>query len=103
MARIKKNDTVVVLSGKDKGKQGVVLVVAPKKKRVMVKGANILVKHSKARRQGESSEIKKEEGWLPLAKVMPMCGACKKPCRIQTKVLEGGKKVRVCNRCKEIV
>jgi len=103
MARIKKNDTVVVLSGKDKGKQGSVLVVAPKKKRVMVKGIAIRIKHAKARRQGESSEIKKEEGWLPLAKVMPVCGACKKPCRVQAKILEGGKKVRVCSRCKEIV
>jgi len=103
MARIKKNDTVIVLSGKDKGKQGTVIEVWPKKKRVMIKGVGILIKHSKARRQGETSEIRKEEGWLPLTKVMPVCGGCKKPCRINAKILDGGKKVRVCNKCKEIV
>jgi len=103
MLRIKKNDTVMVLSGKDKGKKGTVIDLLPKKKKVMVKGVGILIKHSKARRQGETSEIRKEEGWLPLERVMPVCGSCKKPCRINVKVLDGGKKVRVCNKCKEIV
>ena len=102
MARVKKNDTVVVLSGKDKGKKGTVLRVLPKKDRVMVKGLGIFIKHAKARRQGESSEIRKEEGWIKLSKVMPMCSACKKPCRINAKLLEDGKKVRVCNSCKEV-
>jgi len=102
MARIKKNDTVFVLSGKDKGKKGVVLRVAPKKGRVMVKGLCIRIKHAKARRQGETSEIRKEEGWIPLSKVMPVCSACKQPCRVEAKNLEIGKKVRACNKCKEV-
>ena len=101
MARVKKNDTVLVLSGKDKGKKGTVLRM--KKDRVMIKGLGIFIKHAKARRQGESSEIRKEEGWIKLSKVMPVCSACKKPCRINAKLLEGGKKVRICNSCKEVL
>ena len=103
MARVKKNDTVVILSGKDKGKQGAVLRIAPEKKRVMVKGVGIVINHVKARRQGEVSGIKKEEGWLVLSNVMPWCSACKKPCRINARFLENGKKVRACNRGKEII
>jgi len=103
MARVKKNDTVIVLSGKDKGKKAVVLEVSREKKRVMVKGVGIQIKHVKARRQGEASGIKKEEGWLDLSNVMPVCSACKKPCRVNTKVVEADKKVRTCNRCKEII
>ena len=103
MARVKKNDTVMILSGKDKGKEGVVLDINKKKSRVMVKGAAILVKHVKARRQGEPSGIRKEEGWLHLSNVMPVCSACKTPCRVSAKLLEDGKKVRMCNSCKEVI
>lgn len=103
MARIKKNDTVIILSGKDKGKKGTVLRVQSDKNRVMVKDAAVCIKHVKARRQGESSGIKKEEGWLHFSKVMPVCSACKKPCRVNAKVLESGKRVRMCNSCKEII
>jgi len=103
MARIKKNDTVLILSGKDKGKKGTVLGMQPSKGRVMVKDAGICIKHVKARKQGESSGIKKEESWLRLSTVMPVCSACKKPCRVNAKLLENGKKVRICNRCKEII
>jgi len=103
MARIKKDDTVVILSGKDKGKKGTVLRIQPDKKRIMVKDASVCIKHVKARRQGESSGIKKEEGWICFSKVMPMCAACKKACRVNTKLLESGKRVRICNNCKEII
>jgi large subunit ribosomal protein L24 len=103
MARIKKNDNVMILSGKDKGKQGSVLDICPKKDHVMVKGAGILIKHVKARRQGDVSGIRHEEGWLHLSNVMPICSACKSPCRINAKRLENGKKVRMCNNCKEII
>ena len=79
MARVKKNDTVVVLSGKDRGKKGVVLRIDPEKNRIMVKGAGIVIKHVKARRQGEVSGIKKEEMWLVLSNVILLCSSCKKP------------------------
>jgi len=102
IARIKKNDTVVVLAGKDKDRQGTVLEVLPKKGKIMVKGMRIVTKHVKARRQGEVAGIKKQEGYLKLSHVMPICPSCKKPCRIGTKLVET-KTVRVCHRCKEIV
>ncbi len=101
LARVKKNDTVVLLSGKDKGKQGAVLAVYPKENLVLVKDASIVTRHVKPTRAGQKGGIVKEERPMPLAKVMPVCSACKKPCRIQAKVLESGDKVRICNRCKE--
>jgi len=98
---VKKNDKVIVLSGKDKGKEGVVIRVDCKKDKVLVKDIGIVTKHMKARKSGEKSKILKEESFLPLCKIMPICPSCKKNCRIQAKVLENGKKVRVCHRCKE--
>ena len=101
LSRIKKNDTVIVLSGKDKGKQGQVLVVDKKKDLVLVKDIGIVTCHVKAKRSGEKSKIAREERPLPLCKVMPVCSACKKPCRVQVKFLEQGEKVRICAHCKE--
>lgn len=101
LARVKKNDTVVVLSGKDKGKSGLVLAVYPKDDAALVKDVSVVTRHTKPTRQGQKGGIVKEERPVPLSKVMPVCSACKKPCRVQTKALETGKSVRICNRCKE--
>lgn len=100
VARIKNNDNVLVLSGKDKGKQG--SVITRKKNKILVKGVNIITKHVKARKAGETSGIKKEESFINISNVMPICTSCKKPARVNTKRLEDGKNVRICNRCKEI-
>ena len=102
MARIKKNDTVLVLSGKDRGKQGAVIAILPKKDKVMVKDVALVTKHVKARKAGEVAGIKKQESFIDLSNVMPICGTCKKPCRVNAKMLESGKKARICGRCKEI-
>lgn len=102
VARVKKNDMVIVLSGKDKGKKGAVVSIAPKKNTVMVKDIAIVTRHAKARKQGEVSSIKKEERSIDLAKVMPICAACKKPTRVNVKFLDDNSSARVCNRCKEI-
>ncbi len=102
VARVKKNDTVLVIAGKDKGKQGAVIEILPKKGKVIVKDVAIVTRHVKARRQGETPGIKKEESFIRISKVMPVCKACKKPCRINIKKLESGKNARICNRCKEI-
>jgi large subunit ribosomal protein L24 len=102
MARIKKNDIVLVLSGKDKGKTGLVIGILPKKDKVMVKDVAVATRHAKARKQGEVSSIKKEERFIALSKVMPICGSCKQPTRVNVKLLDDGSKVRVCNCCKEI-
>ncbi len=101
LARIKKDDKIYVISGKDKGREGVVISVLPKKDKVLVKGIAVVSRHAKARKSGEKSRIIKEESYIPLCKVMPVCPACKKYCRVQVKFLEEGKKVRVCHRCKE--
>jgi large subunit ribosomal protein L24 len=102
IARVKKNDTVQVLSGKDKGKQGSVTAVLPKKNKVVVKGVAIVTHHIKPRRAGEPGSIRKEESFIDISCVMPICSACRKPARVNSKKLETGKSVRVCNRCKEI-
>jgi len=103
MIRIIKNDKVKIISGKDKGKEGVVVDLLPKKNKVKVQGVNIVTRHVKARRQGETSAIKKEEAFFYVDKVMPICSSCKKACRVGSKELENGKCVRVCVRCKEVM
>ncbi len=101
LSRVKKNDTVVVVSGKDKGKQGNIIKVDPKKDAVLVKGIGVVTRHLKARKSGEQSRIAKEERFIPMSKVMPICPSCKKACRVRTKSLEDGKKARICHRCQE--
>ncbi len=101
LSRVKKNDTVYVLSGRDKGKRGAVISVDPENGLVVVKDVGIVTRHVKARKAGEKSNIVKEERPIPLCKVMPICPACKKPCRVQVQFLDDGNKSRVCHRCKE--
>jgi large subunit ribosomal protein L24 len=103
LSRIKKNDTVCVISGKDRGKQGQVISVDEKKKRIIVKGAGIITRHVKPRRRGEQGGIKKEESFISVDKVMPICSSCKKACRVQVKAREGKKKARIGCRCKEVL
>ena len=101
LSRVKKNDTVYVLAGKDKGKHGLVIAVDHKSDQVLVKDVGIVTRHVKAKRTGEKSRIVKEESYIPLCKVMPICSSCKKACRVQVKFLDSGDKMRICNRCKE--
>lgn len=101
LARIKKDDLVVVVSGRDKGKQGHIVAIDHKKERVLVKDVAIVTRHIKAKRQGEKSRIAKEESFIQFCKVMPICPSCKKRCRIQVKMLDDNKKARICNKCKE--
>ncbi len=95
---VKKNDTVLVLSGKDKGKQGKVLSVDPKGGKVIVEKVNVASKHQKPRRQGEEGGIISKETPIYACKVMTVCPKCNKATRPAHKV-EGGKKVRVCKHC----
>ena len=95
---VRTNDTVVVLSGKDKGKQGKVLATSPKEQKVIVEGLNMVTKHVKPRRQGESGGIVKAEGAMYACKVQVVCPACGKPTRVAHKV-EGEKKMRACKKC----
>ena len=96
--KIKKNDTVVVLSGKDKGKQGKVLAVMPADRKVIVEGINMVSRHTKPRKQGEQGGILQKEAAMYACKVQKVCPKCNKPTRIGHKV-EGDKKVRICKKC----
>ena len=95
---IKKDDKVVVLSGKDKGKQGQVLVSDPKAMKVIVQGVNVATKHQKPRKQGEEGGIIKVETPIYASKVQLVCPKCGKPTRVAHKVKDGNK-VRVCKKC----
>jgi large subunit ribosomal protein L24 len=102
VARIKKNDLVRVITGKDKNKEGSVIQVLPKKGKVLVKDVAVITRHVKPRKTGEPGGIRKEESYIRLSKVMPVCTACKKAARVSSKQLESGKRARMCSRCKEI-
>ena len=95
---IRKDDKVVVISGKDKGKEGKVLVANPKAGKVIVEGVSVATKHQKPRKQGEEGGIIKVETPIYASKVMVVCPKCGKPTRVAHK-LEGGKNVRVCKKC----
>ena len=92
---IKTGDTVVVLSGNSKGVKGEVIAVSPAEGKVLVEGANIIHKHVKARRQGETSSIVDAEGAMYASKVALYCPKCDKGVRVHH-VVEDGKKIRVC-------
>lgn len=102
ISRIKKNDTVQVISGKDKGKQGTVITVLPRDSKVLVKNVALVTKHVKQRKAGDVAGIRTEETFIHMAKVMPVCSACKKPSRINSRLLDTGNTVRICNRCEEV-
>ena len=95
---IKKNDTVIVLSGKDKGVKGKVLVAMPTENKVIVENVNVATCHTKPRRQGETGGIVKKETSIRSCKVALFCEKCNKGVRVGHNVVDG-KKVRVCRKC----
>ena len=95
---IKKGDTVVVLSGDDKGAQGEVIAVSPEEKKVLVKGVNMIHKHVKPRKQGENGGIIDAEGAIYASNVALYCPSCKKGIRACHEIVDG-KKIRVCAKC----
>lgn len=95
---IKKGDTVLVITGKDKGKTGKVTEVYPDDNRVLVDGINIVTKHQKARKQDEKSAIVKKNAPIELSNVMVVCPVCGKATRVAHSEIDG-KKVRTCKKC----
>ncbi|WRS27482.1 50S ribosomal protein L24 [Oscillospiraceae bacterium MB08-C2-2] len=93
---VRKGDTVVILSGKDKGKKGKILAVSPKEGKVIVEGLNMMTKHVKPRRMGDPGGIIPAEGALYSSKVMLVCPKCGKPTRLGHKILSDGEKKRLC-------
>lgn len=98
--KVKKGDTVAVLSGKDKGKQGKVLQALPKKDKVVVEGINKVKRHTKPNQNVPKGGIISKEAPVYAAKVMVVCPACSKPTRVAKKEIDG-KMVRVCKKCGE--
>ncbi len=98
---IKKNDTVVVISGEDKGKKGKVLSVDKDHNRVVVEGVSMATKHKRPRRQGDIGGIIHQETPISASDVMHVCDKCRQATRIGYTVLSDGTKVRVCKKCGE--
>lgn len=95
---VKKGDEVIVIAGKDKGKQGKVLSASPKNEKVVVEGVGVVKRHTKPSQKLPQGGIIEKEAPIHVSNVMPYCSACKKGVRV-AHVIENGKKIRVCRKC----
>lgn len=100
---LKKNDKVIVLSGKEKGKIGAVLKIDSEKTRAIVEKLNIVKRHSKAGAKGAKGGIIEKESPIPISNLMVICNKCAEPTRVGKRILDDGSKVRVCKKCGELL
>jgi large subunit ribosomal protein L24 len=98
---IRKNDSVMVIGGKERGKTGKVLRVLPEKDAVIVERLNIVKRHTKPRGPQQPGGIVEKEATIHASNIMILCDKCNAPVRIGRKILADGKKIRICRRCKE--
>ena len=101
--KIRKNDTVLVIAGKDKGKKGKVRFVYPKEERMLVDGVNFIKRHTRARGAVRQAGIIELEAPVHVSNVMLICSKCNHPTRIGLRFLTDGKKVRICRSCGEVI
>jgi large subunit ribosomal protein L24 len=101
--KVNKNDTVLVISGNDKGKKGKILKVFPAKQRIIVEGVHFIKRHTKKSNKNPQGGIVEKEGSINASNVMVICGRCNQPTRIGRKRLEDGKRARVCRKCNEMI
>jgi len=101
--KIKKGDKVKIIAGKDRGKEGKVLMVFPEKERLTVEGLNLVVKHMRPRRGGEKGQRIQFPASMNFSNILLICGKCNKPTRVGYKILENKKKVRMCKQCNEVI
>lgn len=101
--RIKKDDKVKIIAGKDKGKIGKVLKIVTKDNRMVVENINVVKSHQKPNMKNPQGGIITKEAPIDFSNVMLMCNHCLAPIRIKMKTLEDGKKVRVCPKCNELI
>jgi large subunit ribosomal protein L24 len=101
--KIKKDDNVLVIAGKDKGKKGKVRFVYPKEHKALIEGVNMIKTHSKARAQVKQAGLIEREASIDLSNVMLICNHCNNPARIGYKTLDDGKKARICRACGEVI
>ncbi len=100
---IKKEDTVVVLTGKEQGKRGRVIAIFPKQGRLLVERVNMIKKHMKPNQQYKQGGIIEMEASLESSNVMLVCPKCDTPTRVGNQMLEDGRKIRACKKCKEVM
>jgi len=96
---VRKNDSVMVIAGKERGKTGKVLRVIPKKSRVIIERVNMVKRHTRARGPQLPGGILEKEASIHISNLMLMCDKCNAPVRVGKKILEDGEKARVCRRC----
>ena len=101
--KIRKNDTVLIIAGKDRGKKGKIRRALPREDKVIVEGANMIKRHSKTQGQTRQAGIIELEAPLDVSKVMLICNKCNNPARVGFRFLEDGKKARICHACGEVV
>ena len=100
---LKKDDTVIVIAGKDRGQKGKIRQCMPKSNRVVVEGVNIIKRHTKPRGQARQAGIIERETSLDASNVMLLCPKCDRPTRISSRTLKDGSRVRECRRCHEVM
>jgi large subunit ribosomal protein L24 len=101
--KIRKNDNILVIAGKDKGKKGKVRYAYPKTGRILVEGINFAKRHTRATGQVRQAGIIEREETIDVSDVLLVCSKCNRAARIGFKKLEGGKRVRVCKACNEVI
>ncbi|MFA6550937.1 MAG: 50S ribosomal protein L24 [Patescibacteria group bacterium] len=101
--KIKSGDKVKIIAGKDKGKTGKVLQIFPNERKASIEGLNLLIKHLRPRRQGEKGQRIEFPAPLSISNVELMCPQCGRPARVGFKILENGKKSRICKKCKQVI
>jgi large subunit ribosomal protein L24 len=101
--KIRKNDLVQVIAGKEKGKSGRVIKVLYDRNRVLIEKLNMVKRHTKPDQKQQQGGIIEKEGGIHMSNVMLLCGKCNKPTRIGYLYLEDGQKARICKKCKEII
>jgi large subunit ribosomal protein L24 len=101
--KIRKEDNVLVITGKDKGKKGKVRFAYPDDKKIIVEGVNMIKKHMKAVREVRQAGIIEREAPIKSSNVMLLCNKCNHPTRIGLRILEDGSKARVCHACHEVI
>lgn len=102
MLKIRKKDTILVKTGKDKGKRGEVIKILKEKKRAIVSKINIIKKHARPSQQNPGGVMEKEAG-VHLSSLQLVCPKCSQPTRVKFDWLEDGEKVRVCKKCGEMI
>jgi large subunit ribosomal protein L24 len=101
--KIQKNDNVLIIAGKDRGKKGKVRKAMPDKDKVIVEGFNMIKRHSKTKGKTRQAGIIELEAPIHISNVMIICNKCNKPARVGYRALEDGKKARYCHSCSEII